>query len=111
MSKSRSFDRAASYYDQTRPLFEPIAKYGLPAIHEVIGFNARLLEVGSGTGRISIPLMERGVDLVGCDLSSPMLNRLHEKYASARIVQADATLLPFRTAYFNAALTVHVLHL
>jgi SAM-dependent methyltransferase len=111
MSDSRSFDRAASYYDQTRPLFEPIAKYGIPAIHEVIGSTARLLEVGCGTGRISIPLMERGVDLIGCDLSSPMLKRLHGKYASARIAQADATLLPFQTAYFTAALTVHVLHL
>ncbi len=63
------------------------------------------------TGRISIPLLERGLDLFGCDLSSKMLKRLHEKFPAARIAQADAALLPFPTAHFEAVLSVHVLHL
>lgn len=111
MSNSRSFDRAAHIYDQTRPLLEPIEKYGIPALTEIIGPNARLLEVGAGTGRMSIPLLERGVDLIGCDLSVPMLKRFQEKFHAPRIVQADATLLPFPAAQFEAVLTVHVLHL
>jgi ubiquinone/menaquinone biosynthesis C-methylase UbiE len=111
MRSSRSFDRAANIYDQTRLLLEPIAKYGIPAILDVIGPKARVLEVGSGTGRISIPLLERGVDLIGCDLSSPMLRRFQEKYPSARIAQVDASLLPFPTGQFDIVLTVHVLHL
>lgn len=111
MNKSRSFDRAAGFYDQTRLMLEPIAKYGIPAILEIVGPNARILEAGAGTGRISIPLLERGADLIGCDLSSKMLNRLQEKDPSARIVQADATQLPFPSAHFDNVLTVHVLHL
>jgi ubiquinone/menaquinone biosynthesis C-methylase UbiE len=111
MRKSRSFDRAANYYDQTRLLPEPIARYGIPAILELLGDRTRVLEVGSGTGRISIPLLERGVDLIGCDLSVPMLRRFQEKYPSARIAQADASLLPFPNAQFDVVLTVHVLHL
>jgi ubiquinone/menaquinone biosynthesis C-methylase UbiE len=111
MSKSCQFDRAANYYDQTRLLPEPIAKVGIPAILDLIGPNARLLEVGAGTGRLSIPLLERGVDLIGCDLSSQMLRRFQEKFSSARLVRADASLLPFPTARFDAVLTVHVLHL
>ena len=111
MSNSRSFDRAANYYDQTRLLLEPIAKHGIPAILDLLEPNARVLEVGSGTGRISIPLLERGVDLIGCDLSSPMLRRFQEKFPSARIVQADAASLPLPSAKFDVVLTVHVLHL
>jgi len=111
MSKSRHFDRAANYYDQTRLLPEPIAKVGIPAILEVIGSNARLLEVGAGTGRLSIPLLERGVDLIGCDLSSQMLMRFQQKFPSARLARADASVLPFPAAQFEAVLTVHVLHL
>lgn len=111
MSNSRSFDRAANYYDQTRLLLEPIEKYGIPAILDLIGPQARLLEVGCGTGRISIPLLERGIRLVGCDLSSPMLKRFQEKFPSAPITQVDANMLPFQTARFEAVLTVHVLHL
>lgn len=111
MNKSRSFDRAAGYYDQTRPLPEPVAREGIQSLLNIVGEGARLLEVGAGTGRISIPLLERGVDLIGCDLSSKMLRRLQEKSASARIVRADALSLPFPTATFDFVMTVHVLHL
>ena len=111
MSNSRSFDRAAHIYDQTRLLNESIAKYGIPAIMDILGANARLLEVGAGTGRISIPLLERGADLIGCDLSSQMLARFQEKFAPAPIVQADAVFLPFASNQFEAVMTVHVLHL
>jgi ubiquinone/menaquinone biosynthesis C-methylase UbiE len=111
MSNSRSFDRAANIYDQTRLLLEPIVQYGIPALIDTIGPDARVLEVGSGTGRISIPLLERGVDLIGCDLSSQMLRRFQEKFPSTRIAQADATLLPFPSAHFDVVMTVHVMHL
>lgn len=90
---------------------EPIETQGIPAIQELSGSGARILEVGAGTGRISVPLMERGADVVGCDLSSEMLHRFQEKYPSPRLVQADASHLPFPSARFDAALTVHVLHL
>ena len=111
MSNSRSFDRAASVYDQTRPLFEPIARHGIQAILDIAGQQSRILDVGTGTGRISVPLLQRGADLIGCDISSNMLSLLKEKFASARIAKADASLLPFPTANFDVVLTVHVMHL
>jgi ubiquinone/menaquinone biosynthesis C-methylase UbiE len=111
MNTSRSFDRAAGYYDQTRPLLEPIASHGMQAILDITGPGARVLEVGAGTGRISIPLLERGLDLIGCDLSSQMLRRLQGKLPSARIAQSDAVYLPFPAASFDNVLTAHVLHL
>ena len=45
MTNSRSFDRAANYYDQTRLLLEPVAKYGIPAVLDLLGADARVLEV------------------------------------------------------------------
>ena len=73
--------------------------------------QALILDAGTGTGRISIPLLERGAKLVGCDLSLKMLMRLREKSSSAPLAQADAAYLPFPANYFDALLTVHVMHL
>ena len=111
ISTSRAFDRAASVYDQTRPLPEPIATHGIPAILDVAGRDARILEAGTGTGRIGVPLLERGANVIGCDLSAKMLARFQDKIPSARLAQADAGYLPFRASHFDAVLTAHVMHL
>jgi ubiquinone/menaquinone biosynthesis C-methylase UbiE len=111
MKASRSFDRATDIYDQTRPLFEASIEAGMRSLLDTAGEGARILEVGAGTGRISIPLLERGADLIGCDLSGKMLSRQREKYPAARLVQSDAAFLPFQSDHFEALLVVHVMHL
>jgi len=66
-----------------------------------------------GTGRVAIPLLERGVELVGLDLSPAMLRRFRAKAGERRSpgVCADLVALPFREASFAAVLGVHVFHL
>jgi SAM-dependent methyltransferase len=108
---SRSFDRAAGYYDQTRELPEPIATQGLPALLQHIAPNGKILDVGTGTGRISIPLLRLGADVIGVDLSLNMMGKLREKHPVARLAQADASRLPFASRLFDAVLTTHVMHL
>src|SRR6185436_1629134 len=110
---SISFDRAAGYYDATRGMPEPLATHGIAAIlqHLQPRPGALLLEVGTGTGRISLPLLARGANLMGCDLSSKMLARQRDKNATVRVAQADAARLPFAAAQFDGLLTIHVLHL
>jgi ubiquinone/menaquinone biosynthesis C-methylase UbiE len=111
MNSSQSFDRAASIYDKTRPLPESTARHGIQAILDITGLEAFILDAGTGTGRISIPLLARGARLAGCDLSMKMLTRLQEKFSPAPLAQADAALLPFPANSFEAVLTVHVMHL
>jgi len=111
MKASRSFDQAADIYDQTRPLFDTTIEAGMQSLLDAAGEGAHILEVGAGTGRISIPLLERGADLVGCDLSGKMLSRQFEKYPAARLVQSDAACLPFPSNHFEALIVVHVMHL
>ena len=114
-SESVNFDQAADFYDDTRALSGPLAGGGMQMIldrlRERAGVDAQLLEVGTGTGRIAIPLMDRGGWLFGCDLSFRMMARQRAKRPDARLAQADATALPFTPAQFDGALTVHVLHL
>lgn len=108
---SRSFDRAADYYDQTRELPEPIATHGLPALLQHVAPNGKILDVGTGTGRISVPLLHLGADVIGIDLSLNMMGKLREKYPTAHLAQADASRLPFAAQHFDAVLTTHVMHL
>ena len=111
MTDSFSFDRAADFYDSTRDLPEPVATQGIQAFLDAVGPGARILDVGTGTGRISVPLLKRGADLVGCDLSARMMARLQVKFPAARLAQADASQLPFPASYFDAVTTCHVMHL
>jgi ubiquinone/menaquinone biosynthesis C-methylase UbiE len=110
-TNSISFDRAASFFDQTRELPEIVRQRGIPAILARIAPHGKVLDVGTGTGRISVPLLSLGADLIGIDLSLNMMGKLHEKYSAARLAQADAAQLPFASHTFDAVLTTHVLHL
>lgn len=111
MPESISFDRAADFYDQTRDFPEPVATQGIQAILEAAGDGARFLDAGTGTGRVGVPLLKRGADLFGVDLSTKMMSRLRTKYPPARLAQGDVSQLPFPAKTFDAVLTCHVMHL
>src|SRR5207237_9534694 len=72
-AKSVAFDRAASFYDQTRTLSPEAAKRVTDLLSDELAGVERALEIGVGTGRIALPLVDAGVRLVGVDLSAPML--------------------------------------
>ena len=47
--------------------------------------GGRVLELAIGTGRVAVPLAERGVSVTGIELSAPMVARLREKADEAAI--------------------------
>ena len=114
MSDSVSFDRAAAYYDETRGLSEEGVRRTTAVLSGLFSSAGRVLEVGVGTGQVSLPLHEAGVDLVGIDLAQPMLDALLEKAGGSSpfpLVRGDATRMPFRDRTFGGAFLRWVLHL
>jgi ubiquinone/menaquinone biosynthesis C-methylase UbiE len=113
-TRSRSFERAAPFYDQTRGLPGPaVAEVTRLLVAELTG-RGRGLEIGVGTGRVALPLHQAGVEMVGVDLARAMMAVLIEKAGGAMpfpLAQADATALPFPTDSFGAGLASHVFHL
>lgn len=115
MQETISFDRAASFYDETRGF--PTDEEG--KIAEIIAHTAnlqptsRVLEIGVGTGRIALPLAEKVGLLAGVDISSAMMRRLRSKRGSESVLtaQASADALPFPAGVFDCAVAVHVFHL
>jgi len=63
----------------------------------VLGGPGRILELGCGSGRVTLPLLRDGHQVVAVDGSAPMLRRLEERLAVApaaararcRVVEAD----------------------
>ena len=113
-SESLVFDRAAEFYDRTRALSEEALAHVVRTVSAELAGKGPCLEVGIGTGRIAVPLAHAGAELMGIDLSRPMLAKLVEKAGSETripVVQGDATALPFASHSFGAALGVHILHL
>jgi ubiquinone/menaquinone biosynthesis C-methylase UbiE len=73
-----SFDRAAEYYDQTRALPDALMEELVRILLSELPAG-RCLEIGIGTGRIALPLMRRGVEIYGVDISIAMLRMLVAK--------------------------------
>jgi hypothetical protein len=86
---------AAQYDDDSAGMFAPAA------VDPVVDFLAGLagdgaaLELGVGTGRIALPLHERGVPVHGIDLSEPMVARMRAKPGAGEI---GVTVGDFATA-------------
>src|SRR5687768_15344762 len=61
-----------------------------------------VLELGCGTGRITVPVARTGATIVGIDLSAEMLARGRQRLRRARLtnaalVRGDIRRLPFRS--------------
>ncbi|GIH11629.1 methyltransferase [Rhizocola hellebori] len=77
-------DRYADRYDEFTSL-DPA-----PAVAFLAGLargDARVLELAIGTGRVAIPLAERGYTVEGIDGSAAMIERMHAK-AGGRAIRA-----------------------
>ena len=64
-----------------------------------------------GTGRVSVPLLEAGVDLTCVDASEGMLarleERLHARKLDARVMWADVRYLDLREEFYLALVPFH----
>src|SRR5688572_25135439 len=72
-------DRIAAVYDAwVAPSVGPATESAAGFLAELAG-DGRALELGIGTGRIALPLAQRGVDVHGIDASQAMVAQLRAK--------------------------------
>jgi SAM-dependent methyltransferase len=76
---------AARYDESSADMFEPAALD--PVVDFLYGLagGGAALELGIGTGRVALPLAQRGVLVHGIDLSTAMVAKLREKPGSEQI--------------------------
>jgi SAM-dependent methyltransferase len=105
---------AAGYDSASAAMFDPAVVGPVVDLLADLAGDGAALEFGVGTGRIALPLSERGVVVHGIDLSSAMVERLRAKPGSDRVAvtvgdfattRIDGT---FRVAYlvFNTIMNL-----
>ncbi len=125
MPDSISFDPIAAQYDNTRSYAPDVAAQIADGLMRLGRLTAgdHALEIGVGTGRIALPLLERGLNVTGVDISAGMMERMQAKLAALQAAEpqrpwgalttrlADMTDLPFADGAFAAVIGVHIFHL
>jgi SAM-dependent methyltransferase len=97
-------EHVAERYDaSSAEMFDPaVVEPAVDLLVELAG-GGRALELGIGTGRIAIPLAQRGVPVHGIDLSKAMVARLRAKPGGAGI---GVTIGDFATTTVNGTFSV-----
>jgi SAM-dependent methyltransferase len=79
--------------------------------------DREILEIACGTGRFTTLLAERGADIVGLDISGPMLQEGRDRARAAGVadhlefMRGDAARLPFPDDHFDAVFAMRFFHL
>lgn len=66
--------------------------------------DGRLLDIGCGTGRTTHELEARGYDVVGMDISKPMIEQAQAHLSDVPLILSDAADLPFAENSFEYVL-------
>jgi ubiquinone/menaquinone biosynthesis C-methylase UbiE len=104
------WDTYAPFYDWENA--RTLGRRDVPFWSRIAGRAAgRVLELGCGTGRVSLPLAKAGIALVGIDRSAPMLGRATRRAGALRrvaggvtFVRGDIRALPFAAGRFSMVL-------
>jgi ubiquinone/menaquinone biosynthesis C-methylase UbiE len=99
----------AEEYDERVPGMTPADKRFVETemafILDKIDPSAHVLDLGCGTGRITIPMAQRACQVTGVDLSAQMIARLREKAEklglNVDLREADMEQLPFEASSFD----------
>ena len=78
-------DRIADVYDEWYGEADVLDKDGAVDFLAELAGDGPVLELAVGTGRLAIPLTERGLDVHGIDASEAMVGKLREKPGGDRI--------------------------
>jgi len=96
-------DVAARYGDPSDRMFAPAAIAPVVDLLAELAGDGAALELGIGTGRIAVPLAQRGVRVHGIDLSEAMVARLRAKPGAESI---GVTIGDFATTRVDGPFTV-----
>ena len=82
-------ETAAAYDESSAFMFAPEVLDPAVDFLAALAGDGAALELAIGTGRVAIPLAERGVPVSGIELSQPMTDELRRKRTDVPVVVGD----------------------
>ena len=101
------FDYWPERYDQwfETPIGELVREYEAALLHELLAPQAGdfILDVGCGTGIFTGPVLSAGAEVVGLDISLPMIARACSRFRQERFMPLAGNMLalPFASGSFD----------
>jgi SAM-dependent methyltransferase len=92
-------ETAATYDESSAFMFAPEVLDPAVDFLAALAGGGAALELAVGTGRVAIPLADRGVPVSGIELSQPMTDQLHRKRADFPVVVGDMATTRVPGAY------------
>ncbi len=112
LSRRRAYDQIAQLYDRARPSY-PAALFDDIVAYADLTADARILEIGCGTGQATLPLAQRGytIDCVelGAELAKVARDNL-ASYPAAQVIQADFNTVDLAPARYELVLSATAFH-
>ena len=81
-----------------------------PAVLEGTDLGRRVLEIGPGPGLTTEVLAGVAAELTAVEIDPTLARATRHRVPAARVVQADATSMPFADAAFSAVVCLTMLH-
>lgn len=110
--RRESFDEVAELYDRARPSYPPLL------IDEIVDLTSlkrgsRVLEIGCGSGQLTVPLAEHEVTLIAVELGSNLAEitrRKLSRFERAQVVVADFDRWAIPGASFDVVVSATAFH-
>ena len=122
MLNSKGFDLWADGYDKTVGISDEESTYSFAGYKEVLGLifkaimettNAVVLDIGFGTGTLTMKLYEQGCSIFGQDFSARMIALASEKMPDAHLYQGDFSkglVEPLQNRHYDYIVATYSLH-
>jgi SAM-dependent methyltransferase len=107
--RARSFETVAAEYERYRPDYpEEALRWAVDQLG--LAKDARVLDVGAGTGKLARGLVALGFDVVAVEPGGPMLEQLRRAVPEAEAFEAPAEAIPLPDASVDAAFAGQAYH-
>jgi SAM-dependent methyltransferase len=107
-----SFNQIAALYDEVRPSYDQEVIDAIVSFAQLVS-NSRILEIGCGTGQITIPFAHRGYSIVALEPGDALASIAARKallYPNVTIVENTFEAWPLQFEAFHLVLSAQAFH-